>query len=128
MPSKSKSDTPIGSDICKCGDYRSQHGYGENAQCRVCGGMTGPGNGCQAFVFSRCATDEELKHWRTTLYGNGNVKDASLILQGWYVVKKGRVKAGDRYWDAKRLAWLPITVNDRRSAPEFQALIRKVTL
>ena len=63
MPSRSEVDTPIGSDVCVCGDYRSEHGWGENAACRVCGGMAGPYNGCAAFRFSRCATEEEVAHW-----------------------------------------------------------------
>lgn len=62
--SKVYSETPIGSDICQCGDYRSQHGFGQAAWCRVCHEMPGAQNGCTEFRFDRCAMDEELKHWR----------------------------------------------------------------
>ena len=60
------SETPIGSDVCACGDYRSQHGWGANAVCRVCGRM-GLGRTTAAKRFRFCAlraTDEELVHWR----------------------------------------------------------------
>jgi len=61
--SRVRSDTPIGSDLCQCGDYRSQHGSGLNAFCRVCHGIA-PYDGCTAFRFSRCALPSEVEHWR----------------------------------------------------------------
>jgi hypothetical protein len=68
------SETPIGSDVCQCGDYRSQHNYGSNSACRVCGNMSGPYNGCQKFRFGRMAGQSELEHWR--LY-HGRESEAS---------------------------------------------------
>jgi len=48
-----------------------------------------------------------------------------LIPSGWSQVHYGQVEAGDKYWDASRLAWLPITVNDGRWAQDLPAVIRK---
>jgi len=61
---KASPDQPIGSDICLCGDYRSQHGWRTAAYCRVCGNSTAPYDGCQAFRYARSSTDEEVKHWK----------------------------------------------------------------
>ena len=54
---------PIGSDICICGDYRSQHGWGADSKCKVCFGSKAPYDQCAAFRFSRMATESEIKHW-----------------------------------------------------------------
>jgi hypothetical protein len=54
---------PHGSDVCRCGDYRSQHGSGTTSRCRVCGNMPGPYNGCAVFQFSAVASPAELAHW-----------------------------------------------------------------
>ena len=54
---------PHGSDVCKCGDYRSQHGSGTASRCRVCGDMSGLYNGCDRFRFSACASPATLQHW-----------------------------------------------------------------
>jgi hypothetical protein len=61
-----KSETPIGSDICQCGDYRSQHGFGEigDSRCRICVNSRELWGGCDAFRFHRSAMDSELKHWQ----------------------------------------------------------------
>ena len=48
-----------------------------------------------------------------------------LILRGYKRVTSGKVQSGDKYWDPKLLAWLPITVNDGREVAEFVAVIRK---
>ena len=48
-----------------------------------------------------------------------------LILLGYYLIHSGKVQAGDKYWSAKLLAWLPITVNDGRDVVQFDAVIRK---
>ena len=55
-------DQPTGSDICQCGEYRSQHN--RDGHCRVCFGSRAPYDQCGAFRFSRCALDEEVKHWQ----------------------------------------------------------------
>ena len=54
-------DQPIGSDVCACGDYRSQHDH--SGFCGVCHGSKAPYDGCCQFRFSRCALDSEVKHW-----------------------------------------------------------------
>jgi hypothetical protein len=54
-------DQPIGSDLCACGDYRSQHE--RDGKCRVCFASRAPYDGCTQFRFSRCAVDDEVKHW-----------------------------------------------------------------
>lgn len=46
-----------GSDICECGDFRSQHT--EGGPCRVCGGMSGGYNGCKEFRFAHVAQELE---------------------------------------------------------------------
>lgn len=51
--------------------------------------------------------------------------NSNLIPTGWHQVHDGSVEFGDKYWDASRLAWLPITVNDGRAVEIFLAVIRK---
>jgi hypothetical protein len=48
-----------GSDICYCGDYRSQHK--ENGPCKVCRGVWF--DMCDKFQFSRKANVDDKKHW-----------------------------------------------------------------
>ena len=50
-----------GSDTCACGDYRSQHE--NNGRCLVCGGLSGPYNGCTQFRLHAPANAEQLAHW-----------------------------------------------------------------
>jgi hypothetical protein len=42
-------------DICECGDYRSQHD--KNGKCRLCGDSTAPGDGCVRFRFHTTSPD-----------------------------------------------------------------------
>lgn len=46
-----KLDTPNPqpTDVCECGDYRSQHD--KNGKCRLCGDSRAPGDGCIKFRF-----------------------------------------------------------------------------
>ena len=53
------------------------------------------------------------------------MSEAEMIPYGYRIVYEGQVLAGDKYWDSKLLAWLPITVNDGRMVVEFSAVIRK---
>ena len=48
-----------------------------------------------------------------------------LVLSGYHLIHSGKVQANDKYWSAKLLAWLPITINDGRDIAEFDAVIRK---
>ena len=66
-----KPTVALGSDECYCGDYRSQHD--PNGRCRVCGGMSGPYNGCATFRFARAANAEEMRHW-IQYHGSGRVE------------------------------------------------------
>jgi hypothetical protein len=50
-----------GSDVCECGDYRSEHN--ENGRCRVCCSSSAPYDGCVKFRFSRSARPNEIEHW-----------------------------------------------------------------
>lgn len=60
----------LGSDLCKCGDYRSQHKDWQTTgglkcevhSCRVPYGDPHAPR-CQKFEFSRRATPEDEKHW-----------------------------------------------------------------
>lgn len=58
---------PRGSDVCECGDYRSDH---DGNGCRVCHGNSAPWTGCHEFRFSRRATVAERKHWQD-FHGKG---------------------------------------------------------
>jgi len=49
-----------GSDVCYCGDYRSQHD-GNTGRCRLCY-WNGPYS-CEVFKLSHRATKEEAAHW-----------------------------------------------------------------
>ena len=59
-----------GSDICCCGDYRSQHFNGFE-QCRVCRNSAAPYDGCMKFRFHRRADMFERSHWRLFHAENG---------------------------------------------------------
>ena len=49
----------------------------------------------------------------------------SRILPGWRLVLTGRAYAGDRYWDARRLAWLPVTPGRGGQVRDYVAVIRR---
>jgi hypothetical protein len=49
-------------DICRCGDYRSDHDG--NGKCRVCPIGMAAWNQCSKFVFSHHSNDSECKKWR----------------------------------------------------------------
>lgn len=74
---KAFGDRPLGSDLCMCGDYRSQHGgrgIGSSA-CRVCAHSKAPYDGCVQFRFSRYATELEVQHW-AKYHRNPNLRGA----------------------------------------------------
>lgn len=59
----------LGTDLCYCGDYLSQHADGGAGRCRVgsCDGNYSRGDrpgGCGRFRFSRRANEAEIAHWR----------------------------------------------------------------
>lgn len=49
---------PHGSDVCFCGDWRSDH----QPECKLCKYHPIPGP-CEAFRWGRPATKEERAHW-----------------------------------------------------------------
>lgn len=51
--------------------------------------------------------------------------ERSLILDDYRIVEHGRVRAGDRVWSTRLLAWVPVTVNDQRKVSEFDGVIRR---
>lgn len=53
--------TKLGSDVCVCGDYRSQHAI--DGHCGVCRNSKTPYDGCDKFCYSRRATGAESVHW-----------------------------------------------------------------
>ena len=59
--------TEHGSDICECGDYRSQHDKG--GPCRVCRVSSHPWDDCIKFRFANKADAEEAEQW-ATFYGS----------------------------------------------------------
>jgi hypothetical protein len=66
-----------GSDVCYCGDYRSQHN--ENGHCFVCGdSRTCP---CEGYKFSRHASAEEREHWQK-YHGAFIVKNPAAVALG----------------------------------------------
>jgi len=65
-----------GSDICECGDYRSQHDLN---YCRACGGSKSPYDGCTKFRLAHRANQEELEHWQK--YHGLHVVGAAEILK-----------------------------------------------
>lgn len=66
---------PRGSDVCECGDYRSDHSDGVGP-CRVCVHSAVPYDGCEEFCFSRRATVAERKAWQDVHgKGAGHAKD-----------------------------------------------------
>jgi hypothetical protein len=48
-----------------------------------------------------------------------------LIPRGWHQVVSGRALGGDKQWDSKLGAWLPITVNSGTNVEDYAAVIRK---
>jgi hypothetical protein len=61
----------LGSDLCNCGDYRSQHG--DNG-CKVCRNSRAPYDGCVKFRLHRAANEAEQAHWdKWNLRGNALV-------------------------------------------------------
>lgn len=50
-----------GSDICYCGDYRSQHTFNGCGPCKLNPPFL---EQCKIFKFSRKATIEECIHWK----------------------------------------------------------------
>jgi hypothetical protein len=52
---------PMGSDLCVCGDYRSQHQ--DNGRCGVCASSRAPYDGCPEFRLYRPANETEQSHW-----------------------------------------------------------------
>lgn len=51
-----------GSDICQCGDFRSQHENG-SGRCRVCFGNNAPYDRCGRFQFAHVASDGDRATW-----------------------------------------------------------------
>lgn len=51
----------LGSDVCACGDYRSDHPL--NGKCSVCGNSMHPADGCTKFRFAWRASIAEQTHW-----------------------------------------------------------------
>jgi hypothetical protein len=53
------------------------------------------------------------------------MQEQSLIPAGWYLLKEDPVLGGDKYWDPKLLAWLPVTVNSFTELQAYPAVIRR---
>jgi len=49
----------------------------------------------------------------------------SLVLPGWRRVLSGPARAGDRYWDPRLAAWLPVAPGLRLKAADLAAVIRR---
>jgi hypothetical protein len=54
-----------------------------------------------------------------------NAHSIRLILRDWHQVVDGPALAGDRYWDRRLLAWMPIMVNSVTMVKDYAAVIRK---
>ena len=52
-----------GSDICYCGDYRSQHKYGLDGKACFCVSYLEPMGGCTGFKWGRKTDAIERAHW-----------------------------------------------------------------
>lgn len=50
----------FGSDLCSCGDYRSQH---DALGCKACRTSRALWDGCTEFRFWRHASETEHRHW-----------------------------------------------------------------
>lgn len=64
-PPRAEPPTEHGSDVCACGEYRSQHALDQQGRmaCKICANSTAPYDGCKEFRFTRKATDSELQRW-----------------------------------------------------------------
>jgi hypothetical protein len=74
---------PHGSDICDCGDYRSQHPNG--GPCSICANGSSLGDGCTGFRFSHASKDRT--HWNT-FFGSSSA-ECKLPPDGWTCTREG---------------------------------------
>jgi hypothetical protein len=52
-------------------------------------------------------------------------EENNVILAGWHRVFDGPAFGGDKYWDPKSGAWLPVTVNQHTMIGDYAAVIRR---